>query len=159
MRHKRLFFVNIRLVRSVSIMLQQHSGWWYQCLGCRIQFSSLLSLTILVILVMAGWGGEVFTAHNHWWFIPLLSCHLGAILGAGAYLLLVELHWPHQEPLQPPQQPRDHHHLAYPAEEAEKKANAKLPSLTRPGFGSNFLNVSRKFASMPVTVGCRYLVY
>ena len=117
----------------------------------------MLSLSILVIVVMAGWGGEVFTAYNHWWFIPLLSCHLGAILGAGAYLLLVELHWPRQEPLQPPQHQHDHH-LAFPADEDEKKANTKLASLTRPGFGSNFLNVSRKFASMPVTVRCRYLV-
>ena len=99
------------------------------------------------ILVMAGWGGEVFTAYSHWWFIPLLSCHLGAILGAGAYLLLVELHWPRQEPLQHPKQQDHHHDLASPVEEDGKKANAKLPSLTRPGFGSNFLNVSRKFAS------------
>ena len=46
-------------------------------------------MTILVIAVMAGWGEEVFTAYSHWWLVPLLSSHLGAILGAGAYLLLV----------------------------------------------------------------------
>lgn len=109
-----------------------------------------------LILAMAGWGGEVFTAYSHWWFVPLLSCHLGAILGAGVYLLLVELHWPRQEPLQYPQQ--QHHSQASHEVEDEKKVNTKLPSLTRPGFGSNFLNVSRKFASMPVTERCRYFI-
>ena len=37
---------------------------------------------------MAGWGPEVFSAHNHWWVVPLAATHLGAILGAGLYLLL-----------------------------------------------------------------------
>ena len=37
---------------------------------------------------MAGWGSEVFSAYNHWWIIPLIATHLGAILGAGLHLLL-----------------------------------------------------------------------
>ena len=106
--------------------------------------SNLALLSLLVIPVLAGWGGEVFTAYNHWWFIPLLSCHLGAILGAGAYLILVELHWPRQEALEHPQHHLQPHLSSLEDQEDQgKKANVKLPSLTRPGFGSNFLNVSR----------------
>ena len=37
---------------------------------------------------MAGWGSEVFSAYNHWWIIPLVATHLGAILGAGLHFLL-----------------------------------------------------------------------
>ena len=37
---------------------------------------------------MAGWGSEVFSAYNHWWIIPLIATHLGAIIGAGLYFLL-----------------------------------------------------------------------
>ena len=88
---------------------------------------------------MAGWGGEVFSAYNHWWIIPLFSCHMGAILGAVVYLALVELHWP-PTALQQPHQQQDHQ-LVQQQQKQELK-DTKTPSLVKPGFGSNFLNVS-----------------
>ena len=150
---------NIRHPVGLLCLISHYQYW---CNSTRMMIISMSGLSDPIfsvrslILAMAGWGGEVFTAYSHWWFVPLLSCHLGAILGAGVYLLLVELHWPRQEPLQHPQ--HQHHSQASPEVEDENKVNTKLPSLTRPGFGSNFLNVSRKFASMPVTERCRYFI-
>ncbi|XP_078062825.1 aquaporin-3-like [Mustelus asterias] len=40
----------------------------------------------------AGWGSEVFTAGDGWWWIPIVAPMVGAVLGALAYELLVELH-------------------------------------------------------------------
>uniref|UniRef100_UPI00398F1558 aquaporin-9-like n=1 Tax=Pristiophorus japonicus TaxID=55135 RepID=UPI00398F1558 len=41
---------------------------------------------------LAGWGVEVFTAGNGWWWIPLVAPMLGGPLGCLAYELIVELH-------------------------------------------------------------------
>ena len=49
--------------------------------------------------VMGGWGPEVFSAYSHWWIIPLIAPHLGALLGAGLHLLLGELFSFHFETL------------------------------------------------------------
>jgi hypothetical protein len=40
-------------------------------------FSILTSIHVLSAL--AGWGPEVFTAYSHWWVVPVVACHLGAI--------------------------------------------------------------------------------
>ena len=69
---------------SINKSCDQSSGIYYI-----YNIDTHKKLTILVIAVMAGWGEEVFTAYSHWWLVPLLSSHFGAILGAGAYLLLV----------------------------------------------------------------------
>lgn len=38
---------------------------------------------------VAGWGPEVFTAGNHWWWVPVVAPPIGAILGGRVYDLLV----------------------------------------------------------------------
>ena len=38
---------------------------------------------------VSGWGGEVFTGYTHWWIVPVLACHAGALLGASLYWLLL----------------------------------------------------------------------
>jgi MIP family channel proteins len=43
---------------------------------------------------MAGWGGEVFRAGGHWWWVPLVAPCLGALLGGLAYDLLITRHHP-----------------------------------------------------------------
>ena len=43
-----------------------------------IQFSAL-----------SGWGGDVFTGYNHWWLVPIIACHVGGLLGALLYWLLL----------------------------------------------------------------------
>ncbi|XP_078062824.1 aquaporin-10-like [Mustelus asterias] len=48
---------------------------------------------------MAGWGIEVFTAGNGWWWIPIIAPLIGGVLGCLIYILLIELH--HQDPEEP----------------------------------------------------------
>jgi glycerol uptake facilitator-like aquaporin len=47
-----------------------------------------------VFTAMAGWGGGVFTAGNHWWWVPVVAPCVGGVLGAYAYDLLVGNHHP-----------------------------------------------------------------
>jgi MIP family channel proteins len=44
---------------------------------------------------VAGWGGEVFTAANGWWWVPIVAPCVGAAVGAVAYDLLIASHHPH----------------------------------------------------------------
>uniref|UniRef100_H3DJL8 Aquaporin 10b n=1 Tax=Tetraodon nigroviridis TaxID=99883 RepID=H3DJL8_TETNG len=41
-----------------------------------------------------GWGADVFTAGNGWWWVPIVGPCVGALLGALIYELLVEVHHP-----------------------------------------------------------------
>ncbi|XP_067878874.1 aquaporin-9-like [Heterodontus francisci] len=45
-----------------------------------------------LLTLAAGWGTEVFTAGGGWWWIPIVAPMVGAVLGALAYELLIELH-------------------------------------------------------------------
>ena len=47
--------------------------------------------------MLAGWGPGVFTQYNHWWLVPVIACHLGAVAGAWCYQLAVETHWPEDD--------------------------------------------------------------
>ena len=47
---------------------------------------------------LAGWGNEVFTAGNYWWWVPLVGPCLGGVLGGWAYDLLIGLHHPLDAP-------------------------------------------------------------
>ena len=40
-------------------------------------------------LALSGWGLKVFTGYSHWWLVPVLACHLGGVLGALIYWLLL----------------------------------------------------------------------
>lgn len=44
-----------------------------------------------------GWGPAVFQAGNGWWWVPIVAPCIGAILGGGAYRLLIEKHHPENE--------------------------------------------------------------
>ncbi|XP_046860418.1 aquaporin-3-like isoform X2 [Xenia sp. Carnegie-2017] len=61
----------------------------YNC-GCPI--NPALDLGPRIFTAMAGWGKEVFTAHNNWSWIPPVACSLGGIAGAYLYVLTVEIH-------------------------------------------------------------------
>lgn len=41
---------------------------------------------------LAGWGSEVFTAHDHWWWVPIVAPCVGAILGSVLYELFIARH-------------------------------------------------------------------
>jgi len=42
-----------------------------------------------VFTYLAGWGEQVFTAHDHWWWVPVVAPCLGAVLGGWIYDLLI----------------------------------------------------------------------
>ncbi|XP_037669976.1 aquaporin-10 [Choloepus didactylus] len=50
---------------------------------------------------VAGWGSEVFSAGNGWWWVPVVAPLVGAMLGTAVYQLMVALH--HPEDLEPAQ--------------------------------------------------------
>uniref|UniRef100_A0A8C5P5X1 Aquaporin 10 n=1 Tax=Jaculus jaculus TaxID=51337 RepID=A0A8C5P5X1_JACJA len=50
---------------------------------------------------MAGWGPEVFSAGNGWWWVPVVAPLVGATLGTATYQLMVAVHHPEDpEPTQ-----------------------------------------------------------
>jgi MIP family channel proteins len=46
---------------------------------------------------VAGWGGEVFRAGRHWWWVPIVGPCVGAVLGGYVYDLLIARHHPREE--------------------------------------------------------------
>ena len=44
-----------------------------------------------------GWGGEVFTAGGHWWWVPIVGPCLGGVLGGWVYDVFVTRHHPSEE--------------------------------------------------------------
>lgn len=47
-----------------------------------------------VFTAIAGWGPEVFSAGNSWWWVPLVAPCVGAVLGTALYKLFIQLHHP-----------------------------------------------------------------
>ena len=60
--------------------------------GCAINPARDLAPRLFTML--AGWGPGVFTEYNHWWIVPVIACHAGAVAGAWLYYLAVEVNWP-----------------------------------------------------------------
>ena len=48
---------------------------------------------------MFGWGTEVWSASNYWFWIPVIMCHVGGIIGAGLHLVLCEWSWCGHDPV------------------------------------------------------------
>jgi MIP family channel proteins len=51
---------------------------------------------------LAGWGSGVFTAANHWWWVPVVAPCVGAVGGVYAYDLCIGLHHPPVDTGHPP---------------------------------------------------------
>uniref|UniRef100_A0A8D3B3X1 Aquaporin 10a n=2 Tax=Scophthalmus maximus TaxID=52904 RepID=A0A8D3B3X1_SCOMX len=45
----------------------------------------------------AGWGTEVFTCYNYWFWVPLVAPLLGGVLGSFMYLIFIQLHLPDED--------------------------------------------------------------
>ena len=44
--------------------------------------------------LMAGWGGETFSAGNYYFWIPLLSPMMGSCFGVVLYAIFISNNWP-----------------------------------------------------------------
>ncbi|KAM9451068.1 aquaporin-3b isoform 1-T4 [Clarias gariepinus] len=45
-----------------------------------------------IFTALAGWGTEVFTAHDYWFFVPIFAPFIGAMVGVLVYQLMVGYH-------------------------------------------------------------------
>ena len=41
------------------------------------------------ISAISGWGWKVFSSYSHWWLVPIFACHLGGVLGAIIYWIVL----------------------------------------------------------------------
>lgn len=52
-----------------------------------------------IFTYLAGWGDQVFLAHDHWWWVPVVGPCIGAVLGGLVYdLLITRLYGPDKQP-------------------------------------------------------------
>ncbi|KAM7152091.1 aquaporin-9 isoform 2-T2 [Macrochelys suwanniensis] len=58
--------------------------------GCAMNPARDLSPRIFTAI--AGWGFEVFTAGNNWWWVPTVAPMMGGIIGAVTYIIFIEIH-------------------------------------------------------------------
>ncbi|XP_022268441.1 aquaporin-9 isoform X3 [Canis lupus baileyi] len=64
--------------------------------GCAMNPARDLSPRLFTAL--AGWGFEVFTAGNNFWWIPVVGPLVGAVIGGLIYVLVIEIHHPNPDP-------------------------------------------------------------
>jgi len=60
-----------------------------------------------LLTLTAGWGTEVFTYGNYWFWVPLVAPMIGGVLGSLMYVVFIEWHLPdlpdlYPDPLPPP---------------------------------------------------------
>ncbi|XP_068819914.1 aquaporin-9 isoform X1 [Capricornis sumatraensis] len=73
--------------------------------GCAMNPARDLSPRLFTAL--AGWGFEVFTAGNNFWWIPVVGPLVGAAAGGLVYFLLIEIHHPDLNPDLEAEQPEE----------------------------------------------------
>uniref|UniRef100_A0A3Q3VQM7 Uncharacterized protein n=1 Tax=Mola mola TaxID=94237 RepID=A0A3Q3VQM7_MOLML len=52
-----------------------------------------------LFMLTAGWGTEVFTCYNYWFWVPLVAPLIGGLIGTFLYLIFIDWHLP--DPDQP----------------------------------------------------------
>ncbi|KAJ1112820.1 hypothetical protein NDU88_001081 [Pleurodeles waltl] len=62
--------------------------------NCGYPINPARDLAPRLFTAIAGWGLEVFSAGNHWWWVPVLGPLVGGLIGAIIYELFVEIHHP-----------------------------------------------------------------
>ncbi|KAF6034641.1 hypothetical protein EB796_007061 [Bugula neritina] len=66
--------------------------------NCGYAINPARDLSPRIFTALAGWGTDVFSFRNYNWFwVPIVGPHIGAVLGALIYLLLIECHWESDE--------------------------------------------------------------
>ncbi|XP_043934836.1 aquaporin-9 isoform X2 [Protopterus annectens] len=63
-------------------------------MNCGCALNPARDLSPRIFTAVAGWGMEVFSAGNNWWWVPVVAPSIGAITGALLYELFIELHHP-----------------------------------------------------------------
>ncbi|XP_028814133.1 aquaporin-9a [Denticeps clupeoides] len=74
-------------------------------LNCGYPLNPARDLGPRLFTAVAGWGMEVFSTANNWWWIPVAGPLVGGVAGAVIYFLFVELH--HAEPEKPQEEPEE----------------------------------------------------
>ncbi|XP_065133375.1 aquaporin-9a [Paramisgurnus dabryanus] len=69
-------------------------------LNCGYPLNPARDLGPRLFTALAGWGTEVFSTADYWWWIPVAGPLVGGVAGAAIYFLLVELH--HTKPQEEP---------------------------------------------------------
>jgi len=67
-------------------------------LNCGYAINPARDFSPRLFTLAAGWGTEVFSACNYWFWVPLVAPHIGAILGGLIYLGLIGIHLEEEEP-------------------------------------------------------------
>ncbi|XP_007904652.1 aquaporin-9 [Callorhinchus milii] len=90
-------------------------------LGCSMSFNCGGSINPArdlgprLFTAVAGWGLEVFSFRDGWWWVPVLAPMIGGVVGTSFYLLIIELH--HKESvteqcaIEPQQSPKKNYEL------------------------------------------------
>uniref|UniRef100_A0A3Q4GZG3 Aquaporin-9-like n=1 Tax=Neolamprologus brichardi TaxID=32507 RepID=A0A3Q4GZG3_NEOBR len=66
-------------------------------LNCGYPLNPARDLGPRLFTAVAGWGMEVFSTADNWWWIPVAGPMVGGVVAAVIYYLFVELHHPHAE--------------------------------------------------------------
>ena len=45
------------------------------------------------MISLFGWGGEAFSEHGYWFWIPVVCCHVGGVVGVVIHKVVVEHQW------------------------------------------------------------------
>ncbi|KAK3082763.1 hypothetical protein FSP39_004651 [Pinctada imbricata] len=51
-----------------------------------------------IFIALAGWGTEPFTFRNYYFWVPVIGPMTGGFVASLLYSLLIEIHWPEEEP-------------------------------------------------------------
>ncbi|XP_078113338.1 aquaporin-9a [Sander vitreus] len=70
-------------------------------LNCGYPLNPARDLGPRLFTAVAGWGMEVFSTADHWWWIPVAGPMVGGLVAALIYYLLIELHHQRDEPEKP----------------------------------------------------------
>ncbi|XP_053341731.1 aquaporin-9a [Clarias gariepinus] len=65
-------------------------------MNCGYPLNPARDLGPRLFTAIAGWGMEVFSTADYWWWIPVFGPLIGGITGAVVYFILIELH--HADP-------------------------------------------------------------
>jgi MIP family channel proteins len=65
--------------------------------NCGFPINPARDLSPRLFTAIAGYGTEVFSAYNYYFWIPIVGPHIGALCGAWMYLVLVGAHFPKKD--------------------------------------------------------------